>query len=128
MTITDTTTPTVLEAKWAYHYGRFGLPHGHLGGRSTRFIMLADSPGLYLSLVQGNPTRRQVVRSTLAFCGFSPVRVARFSPVRSTSDGKRAQWLTKVGELARKDAEKSGRQRKTKSDPFAVRAELTGAR
>lgn len=117
-----------LEAKWAYHYGHFGLPRGHLGGRSARFVMLADSPCLYLSLVQGSPTKRQVARSTLTFCGFSPVRVTRFSPVRSASDGKRAQWLTTVGDLARKDVAGCGRRRKTKSDPFAVRAGLASGR
>jgi NAD(P)H dehydrogenase (quinone) len=115
----------VLEAKWAYHYGRLGLPHGHLAGRSARFVMLADSPGFYLALVQRNPTRRQVVRSTLTFCGFSPVSVTRFSPVRTASDGKRAAWIAQVGDLAAKDAGRCGRQRKTRTDPFQIRDTLT---
>lgn len=115
----------VLEPKWAYHYDRFGLPHGHLGGRSARFFMLADSPGFYLSLVNGSPTRNQVARSTLKFCGFSPVRVTRFSPVRTASDKKRDRWIVKAAELATRDAERCRRQRTAKPDPFVVRAELT---
>lgn len=114
-----------LEAKWAYHYRRLGLPHGHLTGRSARFIMLADSPGFYLALVQGNPTRKQVARTTLKFCGFSPVRVTRFSPVRTASAEKRAAWIRKVGDLATKDAGRCRRQRKAKTDPFEVRKSLT---
>jgi NAD(P)H dehydrogenase (quinone) len=114
-----------LEAKWAYHYDRFGLPHGHLAGRSARFIMLADSPGFYLTLVQGNPTRKQVARSTLTFSGFSPVRVTRFSPVRTASDGRRAAWIAKVGDLAAKDVGRCGRQRKARTDPFEIRRAVT---
>lgn len=63
-----------------------GLPHG--AGRSARFIMPADSPGFYLALVQGNPTRKQVARSTLTFCGFSP---GTCHPVLAGAHGVRHQ-------------------------------------
>ena len=113
-----------LESKWAYHYDKRGLPHGHLAGRSTRFVMLADSPGWYLQLLQGNPTRKQMVRSTLKFCGFSPVRFTRFSPVRTSTADKRAAWHIQIADIAEKDATDSRKSAKSKADPFAIREGL----
>ena len=122
-----------LEAKWAYHYDDHGLPHGHFGGRSARFVMTADSPGRYLTLLQGRPTVKQVAQSTLRFCGFKPVSVTRYSPVRTSSAAKRQQWLDDVQEVAKSDVEKlhtrnakAGKKNKTKQNPFLIREELLG--
>jgi NAD(P)H dehydrogenase (quinone) len=111
-----------LEAQWAYHYDRFGLPHGHLARSLRQFIMLADSPGFYLTLVQGNPTSKQVARSTLTFSGLSG------HPVLAGAHGvrrRRAAWIAKVGGLAAKDVGRCGRQRKARTDPFEIRRALT---
>lgn len=93
-----------LEAGWAYHYGRHGLPHGHFTGRSARFVMLSDSPGFYLRMIQGDTTRKQVARTTLKFCGFSPVRTTRFGPVRRATADKRARWIARIARIATGDA------------------------
>lgn len=121
-----------LEAKWAYHYDKRGLPHGHLTGRSARFIMTADSPGIYLSLVQGSPTRRQIVRSTLRFCGFSPTHLTRIGPVRTSTPAKRNAWIARMETLADKDvraahARPTRRNATPKTDPFEVRDGLLQA-
>ena len=69
-----------LQRGWAYRYKPNGMPEGLLAGRSARVLLTTDSPGWYLRLVQGSPTERQLVRSTLRFCGLKPVRVTRFGP------------------------------------------------
>ncbi|MBF4552912.1 NAD(P)H-dependent oxidoreductase [Corynebacterium suicordis] len=123
-----------LEAKWAYHYSDKGIPQGHFTGRSARLLMTADSPGWYLRLFQGQPTLRQVVNSTMRFCGFGPVKVSRFSPVRTSNAQKREGWLVEAGRIGVQDAKKlleakqagkkAGKKVKEKADPFAIRAEL----
>lgn len=114
-----------LEPKWAYHYDERGLPHGHFGGRSARFIMSADSPGWYLRVLQGRPTLKQVVNSTLKFCGFGPVAVTRISPVRTSDAGKRDKWIDDVRAEGEKDVQKlnAGKKRQ-RQDPFQIRASL----
>lgn len=93
-----------LERGWAYRYKDNGMPEGLLAGRSARVIMTTDSPGWYLRLLQGSPTERQLVRSTLKFCGFKPVAFTRIGPVHSSDEMKRQKWLTQVQDLGQKDA------------------------
>ena len=59
-----------LQRGWAYRYQDNGNPLGLLAGRSARVLLTTDSPGWYLRLLQGDPTVKQLVRSTLRFCGF----------------------------------------------------------
>lgn len=113
------------ESKWAYHY-EGPIPKGHLGGRSARFLMSTDSPRWYLALLQGQPTKRQVIRSTLRFSGLGPVAFTRFGPIRTSDAADRTGWLDEAQRLGGADARRLlGRRGTTpKQDPFAIRDEL----
>lgn len=112
------------EAGWAYHYAG-SLPKGHLGGRSARLLLTTDSPVWYLGPLQGHPTKKQIVRSTLQFCGFGPVRFSRFGPVRTSTAADRDGWLTRAEEVGSGDARRlASGSRRTKADPFAIREQV----
>lgn len=89
---------------WAYRYDGKGNPHGLLAGRSARVLMTTDSPGWYLRWLQGNPTERQLVRSTLKFCGLKPVKLDRFGPVHSSTAELRERWLQQARATGAADA------------------------
>ena len=93
-----------MERGWAFRYGSNGLPEGLLAGRSARLIVSTDSPLWYLRWIQGDPTVRSLVRSTLKFCGFKPVAITRIGPVHGSDDKKREQWLEKVSQTGQADA------------------------
>ena len=93
-----------MERGWAFRYGSNGLPEGLLAGRSARLIVSTDSPFWYLRWIQGDPTVRSLVRSTLKFCGFKPVSLTRIGPVHGSSDRKREQWLIKAAQAGQSDA------------------------
>lgn len=88
---------------FAFRYARPGRQVRLLKGRSARLIVTSDSPWFWLKFVVGDSTVAALRRSTLRFCGFSPVRVTRCSPVRGSSPERRAAWLAKAQELGRKD-------------------------
>ncbi len=88
---------------WAFSYKDNGLPLGLLAGRTGRLIITADSPRWYLPLV-GDTTVKQLKGRTLEFCGIKPVKVTRFSQVRSASDERRSGWLEDARRLGAADA------------------------
>ena len=98
-----------LQRGWAYRYKDNGNPLGLLAGRSARLLLTTDSPGWYLRLLQGDPTVKQLVRSTLKFCGFQPVRVTRFGPVHHSTPEARRRWLAQAAALGARDALGGGR-------------------
>ena len=93
-----------LQRGWAFRYLDSGNPLGLLAGRSARVLLTTDSPGWYLRWLQGDPTVKQLVRSTLRFCGFQPVRVTRFGPVHNSQPADRARWLEQAAALGGTDA------------------------
>ncbi len=95
---------------WAYRYSPNGNPLGLLAGRSARVLLTTDSPGWYLRLLQGDPTVKQLVRSTLRFCGLRPVRVTRFGPVHGSAPQARAGWLDRAAAVGVQDAARLGRR------------------
>lgn len=109
----------VLQAGWAYRY-RGNLPQGLLAGRSARVLLTSDSPGWYLTLVRRNAGLRALRRGTLAFVGMRPVRVTRFTSVRTTGAADRAAWLAKVERLAVADARRAAAARRAPADPGAL--------
>lgn len=93
-----------LERGWAFRYLPNGMPEGLLAGRSARVIVTTDSPGWYLRFIQGDPTVRSLVRSTLQFCGLRPVDLTRIGPVHKSSAEQRQRWLDLVRAQGRADA------------------------
>ncbi len=93
-----------LERGWAFRYLPNGMPEGLLAGRSARVIVTSDSPAWYLRFVQGDPTVRSLVRSTLKFCGLKPVDLTRIGPVHTSTAEQRQRWLDLVRAQGRADA------------------------
>lgn len=112
----------VLLRRWAFEYRR-GLPVGLLKGRSGRVIITSDSPRWYLFFV-GDTTAKHVRGTTLRFCGLRPVRLSRFTSVRTSTPAKREQWLRRIEADARADAARGARSTSTPSDPGPLEAAL----
>lgn len=73
-----------------------------LTGKSARMIVTMDTPGWYYSLIYKNTGHNAVKVGVLEFCGFKPVKVSAFSPVKSSTEAKRKKWLAKVEQLGQK--------------------------
>ncbi|MGE4323484.1 MAG: NAD(P)H-dependent oxidoreductase [Sphingobium sp.] len=72
-----------------------------LAGRSADAIITMDTPGFYLRLAYGNPVTRRWRGQILGFCGFKPVRIARFGPIRQGGVEKNlTAWRRKVERMA----------------------------
>ena len=70
-----------------------------LTGKSARLIVTMDSPLWYYRFVYGSPGHNAMKKSTLKFCGVSPVKVTAFGPVKKASEKKIEGWLKKVNKL-----------------------------
>lgn len=68
-------------------------------GKSVRIFVTMDTPLWYYHLVQGAPGHKSMRKATLEFCGFKPVRITSFAPVKKASDKKIRYWLSKVERL-----------------------------
>jgi len=74
-----------------------------LKGKTARIITTLDQPGWYYRLAFGRPSVNQLRKSTLQFCGVSPVRVTYLGIVRTSSAEKRAEWLDRIRRLGRRE-------------------------
>jgi len=73
-----------------------------LKGKSARIITTLDQPGWYYALVYGRPSVNQLKRSTLLFCGISPVKVTYIGIIKTSDLTKRNKWLFKIKQLGQK--------------------------
>lgn len=72
-----------------------------LTGRSADAIISTDTPSWYLRFAYGNPVVRRWRGQILGFCGFKPVRIVKFGPVRHGGAGKNiGAWRRKIERLA----------------------------
>ena len=70
-----------------------------LAGKSARIITTLDQPGWYYRLFFRRPSVNQLKRSTLEFCGVSPVKVTYVGTIRGSTARQRERWLEKVQTL-----------------------------
>ncbi len=70
-----------------------------LKGKSARIITTMDQPGWYYSLFYGKPSINQLKKSTLQFCGVSPVKVTNIGPIRNMNEKRKSIFLKKVNAL-----------------------------
>ena len=70
-----------------------------LKGRSAHIITTLDQPGWYYRFFFGRPSVNQLKRSTLQFCGISPVKVSYIGIVKTADENKRKRWLDKVRKM-----------------------------
>jgi len=73
-----------------------------LAGRSADLLVTLDTPPWYFRWIYGAPAHRQMIRTTLGFCGIRTRRLAEFAPVRLASEQQRQQWVQKAEALGRK--------------------------
>jgi NAD(P)H dehydrogenase (quinone) len=73
-----------------------------LKGKTAHIITTLDQPGWYYWLVYGRPSVNQLKKSTLQFCGIQPVAVSYFGIIKNATEQKRAQWISAVEKLGRK--------------------------
>lgn len=95
----------VLLPGYAFKYDEGSpLPKKLLRGRSARFVTSMDSPWIWHQVVGRRALHTQFERSTLAFCGFSPVKSDTFYSARKMTDRDREQALARMRKVGAKDA------------------------
>jgi NAD(P)H dehydrogenase (quinone) len=67
-----------------------------LKGKTAHIITTLDQPGWYYRLFFGQPSVNQLKKSTLEFCGITPVKVSYIGVIKTADDNQREKWLTKV--------------------------------
>lgn len=77
-----------------------------LQGRSAELLVTMDAPPWYYRWFDRMPGHWQMRRTVLAFCGFDPVRIASYGPVRSAPPERIQRWLAD----ARRRGERAARQ------------------
>jgi NAD(P)H dehydrogenase (quinone) len=73
-----------------------------LSGRSAELLVTLDTPSWHFRWLQGAPAHRQMIRSTLRFCGIRTRRVHEFTPIRGSSEERRQDWLRRAERLGEK--------------------------
>lgn len=72
-----------------------------LKGKTAHIITTMDQPGWYYHLVYGRPSVNQLKKSTLQFCGVSPVKVTYIGIVKTSDEKLRKTWIEKVTKLGK---------------------------
>lgn len=67
-----------------------------LKGKTAHIITTLDQPGWYYRLFFGRPSVNQLKKSTLTFCGISPVKVTYIGIIKTATEKTREKWLAKV--------------------------------
>ena len=82
-----------------YRQGK-AFPDKLLTGRSAHLLVTMDTPPWYFRLVYRAPAIHQMKKTTLAFCGVSPIKTLMCGPVLDSSPDKRRAWLDQARTLA----------------------------
>lgn len=72
-----------------------------LKGKTGHIITTIDQPGYYYRWMYGRPSINQLKKSTLQFCGISPVKVTTLGVVKTSTQELRLRWLQKVNHLGK---------------------------
>lgn len=72
-----------------------------LKGKTAHIITTLDQPGWYYRLMYGRPSVNQLKKSTLQFCGVSPVKVTYIGIVRNSKEEQRLKWIARVEQLGK---------------------------
>lgn len=75
------------------------VPKRLLKGKSARIICTSDGPSWLYKLL--GHTAIGMVRDTLRFCGFGPIRSRAIGSVKNSDDSRRKKWLAQVANLGR---------------------------
>lgn len=77
------------------HYERMLSP------RTAQIITTMDTPVLVDQLFNGSPLKKSLINATLKFCGISPVRMFKASPIKHSSPEQKETWLKEVYALGK---------------------------
>lgn len=75
-----------------------------LKGKTARIITTLDQPGWYYWLFFGKPSVNQLKKSTLQFCGISPVKITYLGIIKTSNANQREKWLQKINRLGKRQA------------------------
>ena len=70
-------------------------------GKTAHIITTLDQPSWYYWFVFGRPSVNQLKKSTLEFCGITPVKVTYVGPIKNTELPLRKKWLDKIETLGK---------------------------
>jgi NAD(P)H dehydrogenase (quinone) len=73
-----------------------------LRGKSAHIITTLDQPSWYYWFAYGRPSVNQLKKSTLEFCGVTPVKVTYVGIIKTAKKELREKWLNRVEDLGRK--------------------------
>ncbi|MEG2358302.1 NAD(P)H-dependent oxidoreductase [Acinetobacter sp.] len=76
---------------------------GHLLNKTARIITTLDQPGWMYKWYFGEPSTRQLKKTTLEFCGVKKIKTVYIGAVRGSSELKREKWLKLMEECAKQD-------------------------
>ena len=91
-----------------------------LQGRSAELLVTMDAPPWYYRWFDRMPGHWQMRRTVLAFCGFDPVRVASYGPVRSASPERLQRWLADAGQRGERAARQLNQPRRMGRRPLSA--------
>jgi putative NADPH-quinone reductase len=70
-------------------------------GKTAHIITTLDQPSWYYWFAFGRPSVNQLKKSTLEFCGITPVKVTYVGPIKNTELPLRKKWLDKIETLGK---------------------------
>lgn len=73
-----------------------------LKGKSARLIVTMNSPKWFYSLIYKSSGHNSMKKSVLGFCGVAPVKITTLSPIITSTDAIRQNWLNQVEKLGEK--------------------------
>lgn len=83
-------------------HGRHHPSNELLKGRTAELLVTMDTPSRYFRWVFKAPAHRQMVRTILEFCGIKTTRLTEFSPVRTSTEEQRQQWIRDAEALGKR--------------------------
>lgn len=87
---------------FAFKYHKTGLLWDKLLlGKTAQLLVTMDTPSWYYWLVNRSPGHNSLKIGILEFSGIKPVRIKTFSPIKSSDENKRKQWLKEVEALGK---------------------------
>ncbi len=73
-----------------------------LKGKTAHIITTLDQPGWYYWFASGRPSVNQLKKTTLEFCGITPVKVTYIGRIKDSKTEARKEWLEKVERIGKK--------------------------
>jgi NAD(P)H dehydrogenase (quinone) len=74
-----------------------------LKGKTAHIITTLDQPSWYYWLFYGRPSVNQLKKSTLEFCGISPVKVSYFGIIKNSKDKTRQKWISTIEKMGKQN-------------------------